>query len=143
MINRVVEIATRVALVGIGVFTAVPVTVLFRQEQLESYGIVDPDPMVLTLLQHRGVFQLLAGAALVWVAFRPDLRIPIAAGVIVAKGAALLLTFSRPEAQEQASRFIQGFDVVSVAVLLAIIVASAGKSLPGQRRADASMEVAR
>lgn len=121
MLGRIGEASTRVALVVMGVFTAVPVMALFRPEQLQSYGIVDPEPMVLTLLQHRGVFQLLAGAALVWCAFRRDVRLPIAAGVIVSKGVALTLTFSRPEAQEKASTFIQVFDLASIAVLVAII----------------------
>lgn len=125
MRGRVGEVATRVALVVMGVFTAVPVMALFQPEQLESYGIVDPEPMVLTLLQHRGVFQLLAGTALVWAAFRRDVRLPIAAGVILSKSVALALTFSRPEAQEQASGFIQGFDLVSIAILVVIIVSTA------------------
>ncbi|TDD30501.1 hypothetical protein E1218_01505 [Kribbella turkmenica] len=55
MRSRVGGVATRVALVVMGAFTAVPVLALFQPEQLESYGIVDPEPMVLTLLQHRGV----------------------------------------------------------------------------------------
>jgi hypothetical protein len=105
-----------------GLFTAVPVMVLFRPDQLGSYGIVDPEPMVLTLLQHRGVFQLLAGAALIWSAFRPDVRLPVAVGVVLAKSAALGLTVSRPEAQEHASTFIQVFDLVCIAVLAVIVV---------------------
>jgi hypothetical protein len=134
MRSRAGEVATQVALVVMGVFTAVPVLALFRPEQLESYGIVDPKPMVLTLLQHRGVFQLLAGAALAWAAFRRDVRLPIAAGVIVSKSVALGLTFSRPEAQQQASAFIQGFDLVSIAVLVAIIATTGLRSV-GRRSA--------
>ena len=131
MRSRAGEVATRVALVVMGAFTAVPVLALFQPAQLESYGIVDPEPMVLTLLQHRGVFQLLAGAALVWAAFRPDIRLPIAAGVILSKSVALALTFSRPEAQEQASTFIQIFDLACIAVLIAIIASSVAGSLRG------------
>jgi hypothetical protein len=122
MRSRAAEIAARVSLVAMGVFTAVPALALVRPDQLESsYGVTDPDPMLLTLLQHRGMLQLLAGAALIWAAVRPGVRIPVAVGLVVAKTTALLLTATRPEAQAQASAFIQGFDVVCVVVLLAII----------------------
>ncbi|SDE11289.1 hypothetical protein [Glycomyces harbinensis] len=126
MSPRSIELATRIALVAMGLFTAVPVLSLIQPGQLESgYGIVDPDPMLLTLLQHRGVFQALAGAALVWAAARPDVRIPVAAGVIVAKTTALVLTVSRPQAQAQADPFIQGFDVFCVLALALIIAGTA------------------
>ena len=140
MRGRVGEAATRGALVVMGLFTAVPVMALFQPEQLESYGIVDPEPMVLTLLQHRGVFQLLAGAALVWAAFRRDVRLPIAAGVILSKGVALALTFSRPEAQEQANSFIQGFDLACIAVLVVIIATSVAGSRPTVRSSASNLE---
>jgi hypothetical protein len=125
MRGRAGELATRISLVVMGVFTALPVLALVQPGQLESsYGVTDPDPMVLTLLQHRGMLQLLAGAALVWAAVRPAVRIPIAIGVVVAKTTALGLTMIRPEAQAEASAVIQGFDVVCILALLAILVAS-------------------
>jgi hypothetical protein len=96
-----------------------------QPDQLESsYGVSDPDPMVLTLLQHRGMLQLLAGAALVWAAMRPAVRVPIALGVVAAKSTALALTVIRPDAQAQASPVIQAFDLVCIIALLAIVAAS-------------------
>lgn len=125
MRSRASEFAVRVALVVMGVFTAVPALALVQPDQLESsYGVTDPDPMLLTLLQHRGMLQLLAGAALIWAAARPGVRIPVALGLVVAKTTALALTASRPEAQDRASAFIQGFDVVCVVALLWIIAAT-------------------
>lgn len=122
MRTRAAALAARTSLVVMGVFTALPALALVRPDQLESsYGVTDPDPMLLTLLQHRGMLQLLAGAALVWAAARPGVRIPVAAGVAVAKTTALVLTATRPEAQAQASQVIQGFDVVCVIALLVII----------------------
>ena len=119
----IAEVVTRAALIGMGVFTAVPVIAVFQPDQLgSSYGVVDPAPMTLMLLQHRGVFQLLAGAALVWAAFRPAVRVPVAVGVIISKGSALLLTVTKPEAQALANPFIQAFDVACIVVLVAIIV---------------------
>ena len=100
MKHRLTEVLTRVALIGMGAFTAVPVLSVFQPEQLRSsYGVGDLEPMVVTLLQHRGVFQLLAGVAMVWAAFRVDVRVPVAVAVIVSKGSALALTVTRPEAQ--------------------------------------------
>ncbi|MBU2663748.1 hypothetical protein KOI35_09530 [Actinoplanes bogorensis] len=123
--SRRAEIATRAALIGMGLFTAVPVIAVVQPGQLESsYGVTDPAPMVLTLLQHRGVFQLLAGLALIWAAFRPAVRVPVAIGVIVAKSSALLLTVTRPEAQALVSTPIQVFDVACIA-LLALIAGAA------------------
>ena len=125
MNGRAGELAIRISLVVMGVFTALPVLALVQPGQLESsYGVADPDPMVLTLLQHRGMLQLLAGAALVWAAVRPAVRVPIALGVVAAKTTALALTMIRPDAQAQASAVIQGFDIACVIALLAIVVAS-------------------
>lgn len=119
------EVLVRVALVGMGLFTAVPVLAVFQPAQLESsYGVADLEPMVLALLQHRGVFQLLAGAAMVWAAFRADVRVPVAVAVIVAKTSALALTALRPEAQAQANTGIQLFDVACIAILALIAVRS-------------------
>jgi hypothetical protein len=112
----------RAVLIAMGVFTAVPALVLVDPGQLASYGLSDPEPMVLTLLQHRGVYQLLAGAALIWAALRPEVRLPVAIGVIVSKSSALLLTVTRPEAQAMANPGIQLFDTACVIVLAGIVV---------------------
>lgn len=135
MKNSVTELLTRAVLVGMGAFTAVPVLSVLQPAQLEStYGIVDPEPMVLTLLQHRGVFQLLAGLALVWAAFRVDVRAPIALAVILAKSSALALTVTRPDAQAQASTGIQIFDAACIAVLAVIAALSWRGRVPGTAR---------
>lgn len=115
------ELVIRSALIGMGVFTAVPVLAVVDPGQLASaYGVVEPGPMVLSLLQHRGVLQFLAGAALVWAALAPGVRVPVALGVIVAKLSSLVLTVSSPDAQARASLGIQAFDVACVVVLAAL-----------------------
>lgn len=121
----------RTALVSMGVLTAFPVLALVDPTQLESYGVSDPDPIVLTLLQHRGVFQLLLGAALVWAAFRPGVRVPVAVGAITSKGAALALTASRPEVLAESSPVAMVFDPVCLVLLTALLVDTA----VGRRRA--------
>jgi hypothetical protein len=122
---RAAELTTRIGLVVMGVFTALPVLALVQPDQLaSSYGVTDPDPMVLTLLQHRGMLQLLAGAALVWASVRPAVRVPIALGVVAAKSTALALTMIRPDAQAQASTVIQAFDLACIIALLVIVAAS-------------------
>ncbi len=73
MPSRIRETIIRAVLILMGVLTATPVLSLVNPSQLEAYGVIDPDPIVLTLLQHRGIFQLLLGAALVWAALRPDI----------------------------------------------------------------------
>jgi hypothetical protein len=133
------EALTRVALIAIGTFTAFPVLSVFQPAQLEStYGVADLEPMALTLLQHRGVLQLLAGMAMVWAAFRPEVRMPVAAAVIVAKGSALALTVTRPEAQAMANPAIQLFDLASIAILAVIAI----RSLRAERRAPHGREAA-
>jgi hypothetical protein len=137
MRTRAAELAARASLVVMGVFTALPALALAQPDQLESsYGVADPDPMLLTLLQHRGMLQLLAGAALIWAAARPGVRIPVSAGVVVAKTTALALTATRPEAQAQVSPVIQGFDIVCVIALL-VIIAGALRSGVASRAAAA------
>lgn len=144
MKRRAPETLTRIALIGMGLFTAVPVLSVVQPSQLEStYGVTDLEPMVLTLLQHRGVFQLLAGAALVWAALRVDVRVPVAAAVIVAKGSALALTVTRPEAQALANTAIQVFDLACIAILAVIGIRSlrAGRRLLTSRSTTAAETV--
>lgn len=122
MTSSLPERIVRPALVLMGVFTAIPVMALIDPGQLESYGVTDPGPVLLTLLQHRGIFQLLLGAALVWAAFRPDVRAPIAVAAIVSKGGALALTLSRPEALENSSAVAMVFDPICL-LLLGVMLA--------------------
>jgi hypothetical protein len=130
-----VELAIRIALIAMGLFTAVPVLALIDPGQLASYGVTEPEPMELTLLQHRGVFQLLAGTALVWAAFRQDVRVPVALAVIVSKGSALLLTVTRPEAQALANPAIQLFDLACVVILAWLVVSTLVRRSAARTRA--------
>lgn len=125
MPNRVREWMVRIVLITIGVLTATPVLSLVSPAQLESYGVVDPDVIVLTLLQHRGVLQLLLGAALVWAAFRPDVRVAVAIAAVVSKGAFLALILSRPEARAESSAVAMVFDPISI-VLLGVLLIDIG-----------------
>jgi membrane glycosyltransferase len=130
-----VEPAIRIALIATGVFTAVPVLAVIDPSQLASYGVTEPEPMELTLLQHRAVFQLLAGTALVWAAFRRDVRVPVALAVIVSKGSALLLTVTRPEAQALANPAIQLFDLACVVILSWLVVSTLVRRSAARTRA--------
>jgi hypothetical protein len=128
----------RIGLIAMGLFTAVPVLAVADPGQLESaYQVRIPEPMVLTLLQHRGVLQMLAGAALVWAAIRPDVRVPVTLGVAVAKTSALLLTVTRPEAQALANPGVQTFDAASVVVLIALAGAAVRRRDGTSARASA------
>lgn len=116
------ETAVRSALIFMGVFTAMPVISLINPAQLASYGVEDPDRVVLTLLQHRGVLQAVLGASLVYAAFKPDIRVAVALGAILTKSAALLLTIFRPDVLAVASGVFLVFDPICLVLLSAILV---------------------
>lgn len=115
------ETAVRSALVFMGIFTAIPVISLINPSQLASYGVEDPDRIVLTLLQHRGVLQLVLGASLLYAAFKPDIRVAVALGAILTKSAALLLTASRSDVLAVASGVFLVFDPICLVLLGAIL----------------------
>ncbi|WP_084961066.1 hypothetical protein [Thermoactinospora rubra] len=119
------ENVVRWTLVLIGLVTATPAVALVSAEAgLSAYRLAVPgDPMTLALLQHRGVLQAALGAAIVWAAFRPWVRIPVAVTAIATKGTFLALVL----ALGGASRAITGvaFDVVAIALLVAIAVRQA------------------
>ncbi|GAB3114421.1 hypothetical protein GCM10027055_20410 [Janibacter alkaliphilus] len=106
------------ALALIGLLTATPALALVAPDQLASYGVVDPDAVTTTLLQHRGALQLVLGGALVWAAVRPDVRRPVVLAAVLAKGVFLGLTLARPQVREDVSPVALTFDAVSIAVLL-------------------------
>lgn len=122
MPGRIRETIIRAVLILMGVLTATPVLSLVNPSQLEAYGVIDPDPIVLTLLQHRGIFQLLLGAALVWAALRPDIRVPVAIAAIVSKGVALALTVSRPDVLAESSAVAMVFDPICLVLLTALLI---------------------
>lgn len=77
---------------------------------------------VVALLQHRGIFQLLLGAALVWAALRPDIRVPVAIAAIVSKGVALALTVSRPDVLAESRAVAMVFDPICLVLLTALLI---------------------
>ena len=118
-------------LVALGLGTASPVMALAVPGMLESsYGVEDPGPMILALLQHRGALQGALGAALVWAAFRPSVRVPVAVAAIFTKGVGLALTLPDPVLRDNVSVTTVAFDSVSI-VLLALI---AVRQVAGERR---------
>lgn len=116
------EIAVRSAFIFMGVFTTTPVLAVLNPAQLESYGVIDPNSIVLTLLQHRGLLQFVLGAALVYAAFKPDIRVAVALASIFTKGGNLLLTYLRPEVFAEASTVAMVFDPLCIVLLVAILV---------------------
>jgi hypothetical protein len=82
------ELVTRTLLAVLGAITTLPALALVLPgTSLDlSYGISAPaDPMVLALLQHRGALQAALGAALIWAAFQPVARTPVALTAIATK----------------------------------------------------------
>lgn len=116
------EITIRSALVFMGVFTTTPILAVFNPAQLESYGVQDPSQIVLTLLQHRGLLQFALGTALVYAAFKSDIRAVAALASIFTKGGGLLMTYSRPEVFAEASEVAMVFDPLCIILLTAISV---------------------
>ncbi|RWI50263.1 MAG: hypothetical protein EOR16_30720 [Mesorhizobium sp.] len=116
------EIAIRSALIFMGVFTTTPALAVINPAQLESYGVIDPNSIVLTLLQHRGLLQFALGASLVYAAFKPDIRVAAALAAIFTKGGGLLITYSRPEVFAEASQVAMVFDPLCIVLLAAILV---------------------
>lgn len=116
------EIAIRSAFILMGVLTATPVLALINPAQLESYGVVKPSAVELSLLQHRGLLQFALGASLVYAAFRPDIRAAVAIAAIVTKSGFLLLTFIRPEVLAKANMVAMIFDPLCIVLLIAVLM---------------------
>ena len=109
-------------LVLIGLMTASPFLAVFDPGVLaSSYGVTDPSPAELALLQHRGVLQLIVGVVLVWAAFAPAVRIPAAVATIVSKSLAVFLFVSTPGSIEGELGRNLVFDVVCSVLLLGVI----------------------
>lgn len=124
---RTKERTIRAVLVVMGLLTASPALSVVNPGQLASYGLLDPQPLALPLLQHRGILQLAVGAALVWAAFRPDVRVPVAVGVIVCKASWLTLTLASPAARDAVSPVPLVFDPLSILLLVVLLVDIAGQ----------------
>ncbi|GAA2083370.1 hypothetical protein GCM10009780_21990 [Actinomadura alba] len=108
----------------LGVITATPALAVGWQGALEfGYGLGDePDPMVLALLQHRGVLQGALGSALIWAAYRPAVRVPVAVTAIITKSSFIALMFSLPDSSWRDAASGVLFDVVTIALLAFIAV---------------------
>jgi hypothetical protein len=117
------EPAIRVMLVVVGAVTATPALALVVPATLEaSYGLADPDPMTTALLQHRGLLQAMLGAAIIWAAFAPALRLPLVLVPVITKTTFLALTLGNPAVRGDVTLFSTVFDVVAVMLLLAVAV---------------------
>ncbi|MEV7006682.1 hypothetical protein [Streptosporangium sp. NPDC051022] len=117
------ETVVRAAFTVTGLITTLPVLALVNASMLAmNYGVSDPDPMVLALLQHRGVLQLLLGAALIWAAFSPPIRLATALGAILAKSFFLGLILSNATARPDLSPLSIVFDLSCIVVLAAVTV---------------------
>ncbi|MBE3009395.1 hypothetical protein IL992_09310 [Microbispora sp. NEAU-D428] len=118
-----IERTVRGVLVILGVVTALPALALVSPGgALDfSYGISPPsDPMTLALLQHRGILQGALGAALVWAAFQPAVRVPAAVTAIVTKSVFLGLMATLPVAVRAGATPGILFDIGAIVLLAAV-----------------------
>ncbi|ONK13511.1 hypothetical protein [Streptomyces sp. MP131-18] len=115
------DTALRATLVVMGLITATPALALVDGHALEwTYGVADPEPMTEALLQHRGMLQLLLGAALVWAAFFRPARPAAALAAVVGKGAFLLLLLPDPALRADLAPFSTVFDLSCIVLLTAL-----------------------
>lgn len=116
------EKVIKIALVVLGVITMTPVLALVTPVALEYYGLTQLTPMEAALLRHRGVLQLVLGAALVWAAFAPWARVPVALAAITTKSTNLILTLTDPVTRPDAPLFSTVFDTLAVVLLAGLVV---------------------
>lgn len=110
----------RPVLMVMGVVTALPALALIDLYALEwTYQVTDTTPMTAALLQHRGMLQALLGAALVWAAFSPAVRLGAAIAAVAGKSTFLALILPEPALRGDLALF-------SIVVDLACIVLLAG-----------------
>jgi hypothetical protein len=117
------EPALRVTLALIGVITTIPAFALVDVGILDwNYGVADPSPMTQALLQHRGMLQLLLGAAIVWAAFHPPVRLAAALAAVIGKSTFLALILPQPAVRADLSPLSVWFDTACIVVLGALAV---------------------
>lgn len=103
--------------------TMTPALALVSPAQLAGYGVVSPDAVVVTLLQHRGALQLALGAAIIWAGFDRRVRVPILLAATFTKGVGVLLTVTRPDVFAASSGNVGlWFDIVCLIVLPAMVI---------------------
>jgi len=118
------ENLVRALLVVLGVITMLPALALADASALDaSYGVTDPEPMTLALLQHRGMLQLLLGAMIVWAAFHRPARLPAAVAALLGKGTFLALTLPDPALRADIPWYTVVFDLTCIVVLTAVAAA--------------------
>jgi hypothetical protein len=136
------ETTIRAALVVMGVVTTTPALALLDPAALGSaYGVRDPDPMTLALLQHRGMMQLVLGAGLIWAAFLPPVRLAVALGAVTTKSTFLALVLSDAALRTQVipNAVFDSACIILLTALAAHEVAAlrasrASRASPGRRR---------
>ncbi|MET9339152.1 hypothetical protein [Nonomuraea sp. NPDC003804] len=130
------ETALRVALVAMGLVTTLPALALVTSYALEwTYGVIAPEPMTLALLQHRGMLQLLLGAALIWAAFFPPARRAAAIAAVAGKSTFLLLILPNPDLRADLAPFSTVVDLTCIVALSVYLVWSTSVSVRGGRHA--------
>jgi len=114
----------RILLVVLGVVTAGPVLALVAPESTlrAGYGVEHTEPMVRALLQHRGVLQLVLGAAIAWAAFVRSVRIPVALAAITTKGSFCALVLPFADLREDWPKPVAVFDIACIVILGAFAV---------------------
>jgi hypothetical protein len=132
-VDRRTELMIRTGLVVMGLITALPALALVDRAAFDYYGLGELDPMVLVLLQHRGMLQLVLGAALVWAAFFPPARLAVALGAIATKSTGILLTLGNEVTRPQAPLFSMVFDGVCIVLLLCLAVGELHRLRSGGR----------
>jgi hypothetical protein len=131
----------RAVLVLLGVGTAFPLMALFNPDSLSSaYGVEDPDASVLALLQHRGILQAILGSGLVYAAFRPAARVPVALAAITTKGAGFALMFTHGETPNALTLV---FDSIALVYLTALVIGTLGNAARARRPAARQMAASR
>ncbi|MCK2217823.1 hypothetical protein MF672_029100 [Actinomadura sp. ATCC 31491] len=112
------EPVARVVLVLIGLITTLPAAALVNAGVLDwNYGVADPSPTTLALLQHRGMLQLLLGAALVWAGLHPPVRFAAAVAAVAGKSTFLALMLPDAAIRADLSPLSVWFDLTCVVVL--------------------------
>ncbi|WP_075743442.1 MULTISPECIES: hypothetical protein [Actinoalloteichus] len=108
--------------VVLGCITATPVFALIDPGVLTwTYGVASRDPMIVGLLQHRGVLQLVLGAGLVWAAFRPSVRVVVASAAILTKSVFLGLLLPDASLRADLAAFSVWFDAFCIVFLGAYV----------------------
>ncbi|WP_433332430.1 hypothetical protein [Spirillospora sp. CA-294931] len=117
------ETLLRAALVMMGLLTSLPALALASASVLETtYGVNDPEPMTLALLRHRGMLQLLLGAALIWAAFFTPARKAAAIAAVTGKSTFLLLILPDPALRAELTPFSTVVDLTCIVALTVLVL---------------------